>query len=156
MHILNRIPIFVVRSKTPEEAWNGIKPSVSHFRVFECISHVHVPDNRRVKLDNKSHKCIFFRVSDELKAYRLFDHIFHKIIVSRDVVLEEDQSWDWEVCYKEAIVADLEWETDEGEGINVGDNEEESDANSTEESEGSEETVHGVVQEMDHGVAAQD
>ena len=156
VHILNRSPIFAVRSKTPEEAWNVIKPSVSHFRVFGCISHVHVPDNRRVKLDNKSHKCIFFGVSDESKVYRLFDPISHKIIVSRDVVFEEDQSWDWEVCYKEAIVADLVWETDEGEATNVGDNEEESEANSTEESEGSEETDHGVVQEMDHGVAVQD
>jgi len=58
----------------------------------------------------------------------------------------------WEVCYKEAIVADLEWETDEGEGTGVGDNKEESEANSTEESEGSEETDHGH-QAMDHGVA---
>jgi hypothetical protein len=156
VHILNRSPTFAVRSKTPEEAWNVIKPSVSHFRVFGCISHVHVPDNRRVKLDNKSHKCIFFGVSDESKVYRLFDPISHKIIVSRDVVFEEDQSWDWEVCYKEAIVADLVWETDEGEATNVGDNEEESEANSTEESEGSEEIDHGVVQEMDHGVAVQD
>ena len=156
MHILNRSPTFAVRSKTPEEAWNVIKPSVSHFRVFGCTSHVHIPDNRRVKLDNKSHKCIFFGVSDESKVYRLFDPISHKIIVSRDVVFEEDQSWDWEVCYKEAIVADLVWETDEGEATNVGDNEEESEANSTEESEGSEETDHGVVQEMDHGVVVQD
>jgi len=62
VHILNRSPTFAVRSKTPKEAWSGIKPSVSHFRVFECISHVHVPDNRRVKLDNKSHKCTFFGV----------------------------------------------------------------------------------------------
>ena len=53
-------------------------------------------------------------------------------------------------------MADLVWETDEGEATNVGDNEEESEANSTEESEGSEETDHGVVQEMDHGVAVQD
>jgi len=154
VHILNRISMFAVRSKTPEEAWSGIKPSVSHFRVFGCISHVHVPDNRRVKLDNKSHKCIFFGVTDESKAYRLFDPISHKIIISRDVVFEEDQSWDCEVCYKEAIVADLEWETDEGEGTGVGDNEEESEANSTEESEDSEETDHGH-QAMDHGVAVQ-
>ena len=109
------------------------------------LTFMYVPDNRRVKLDNKSYKCIFFGISDESKAYRLFDPISYKIILSRDVVFEEDQSWDWEVCYKKAIVADLEWETDEGEGIGVGDNEEESEANNTEESEGSEETDHGVA-----------
>ncbi|KAA8530809.1 hypothetical protein F0562_005567 [Nyssa sinensis] len=69
-----------------------------------------------------------------------------KIIVSQDV-FEEDQSWDWAACYKEAIVADLEWEIDEGEGTEVGDNEEESEASSTKENEGSEETNHGVAQE---------
>jgi transposase InsO family protein len=142
VHILNRSPTFAVRSKTPEEAWSGIKPSVSHFRVFGCISHVHVPDNRRVKLDNKSRKCIFFGVSDESKVYRLFDPISHKIIISRDVVFEEDQRWDWEVCYNKEIVSDLVWEQDEGEGTGVGANEEESEANSTEESEGSETTDH--------------
>ena len=142
VHILNRSPTFAVRSKTPEEAWSGIKPSVSHFRVFGCISHVHVPDNRRVKLDNKSRKCIFFGVSDESKVYRLFDPISHKIIISRDVVFEEDQRWDWEVCYNKEIVSDLVWEQDEGEGTGVGANEEESEANSIEESEGSETTDH--------------
>jgi len=145
VHILNRSPTFAVRSKTPEEAWSGIKPSVSHFRVFGCISHIHVPDNKRVKLDNKSRKCIFFGVSDESKAYRLFDPISHKIIISRDVVFEEDQRWDWEVCYNKEIVSDLVWEQDEGEGTGVGANEEESEANNTEESEGSEITDHGIA-----------
>jgi hypothetical protein len=163
VHILNRSPTFAMRSKTPEEAWSGIKPSVSHFRVFGCISHIHVPDNKRVKLDNKSRKCIFFGVSDESKAYRLFDPISHKIIISRDVVFEEDQCWDWEVCYNKEIVSDLVWEQDEGEGTGVGANEEESEANSTEESEGSETTDHGIAaqnEEMDHvdhgAAAAQD
>ncbi|KAH9743180.1 Integrase catalytic domain-containing protein [Citrus sinensis] len=38
---------------TPEEAWSGIKPSIEYFRVFGCISHVHVPDSKRTKLDDK-------------------------------------------------------------------------------------------------------
>ena len=59
VHILNRSPTLAVRSKTPEKAWSGKKPSVSYFRVFGCIAHAHVPDNRRIKLDNKSLKCIY-------------------------------------------------------------------------------------------------
>ena len=113
-----------------------------------------------MKLDNKSRKFIFFGVSDESKAYRLFDHISHKIIISRDVVFEEDQRWDWEVCYNKEIVSDLVWEQDEGEGTGVGANEEESEANNTEESEGSETTDHGIAAQneemdhVDHGTAA--
>ncbi|CAL9000240.1 unnamed protein product [Prunus brigantina] len=60
VHVLNRSPIFAVKNKTPEEAWSGYKPSVDHFRIFGCISHVHVLDSRRIKLDDKSLKCIFF------------------------------------------------------------------------------------------------
>ena len=90
VHVLNRSHTLAVKSKTPEEAWNERRPSVEHFRVFGCISHVHVPDNKRVKLDAKSLKCIFLGVSEESKAYRPFDPISRKIIISRDVVFEED------------------------------------------------------------------
>lgn len=75
IHVLNRSPTLAVKNMTPKEAWSGSKPSVNHFRVFGCISHVHVPDNKRVKLDDKSSKYILLEVSEESKAYRLFDPV---------------------------------------------------------------------------------
>lgn len=81
---------------------------MDHFRIFGCISHVHVPDSKRIKLDDKSLKCIFFGVSEESKAYRLFDPVSQKVIVSRDVVFNENQSWNWDGSHEEAILADLE------------------------------------------------
>nr|KYP39884.1 Retrovirus-related Pol polyprotein from transposon TNT 1-94 [Cajanus cajan] len=54
MHVLNQSPTFAVKNKTPEEAWNGQKPSVKHFRVFGSLCHVHVPDRKIVKLDDKN------------------------------------------------------------------------------------------------------
>ena len=82
IHVLNRSPTLAVRNMTPEEAWNGSKPSVEHFRVFGCLSHVHVPDSKRIKLDDKSMKCILLGISEESKAYRLFDPVSKKIMVS--------------------------------------------------------------------------
>ncbi|GKD43000.1 retrovirus-related pol polyprotein from transposon TNT 1-94, partial [Tanacetum coccineum] len=117
VHVLNRSPTLALKDKTPEEAWSGIKPSVKYFRVFGCIGHVHVPDAKRIKLDSKSLKCIFFGVSDESKAYRLFDPVSNKILVSRDVVFEEDQQWNWDYSHKEAIQVDLEWENDEESSV---------------------------------------
>lgn len=70
----------------PKEAWSGSKPSVEHFRVFGCLAHVHVPDNKRIKLDDKSMKCILLGVNKESKAYRLFDPVSKKIVISRDVI----------------------------------------------------------------------
>ncbi|TXG65249.1 hypothetical protein EZV62_006524 [Acer yangbiense] len=90
VYILNRSPTLVVKNITPEEAWSGIKPSVEHFRVFGCLAHVHVPDAKRTKLEDKSIACVLLGVSEESKAYRLYNPIAKKIITSRDVVFEEN------------------------------------------------------------------
>jgi hypothetical protein len=94
-YVLNRSPTLSVKDITPEEAWSDKKPSVKHFRVFGCIAHVHIPDVHRKKLDNKSMKCVHLGVSEESKAYKLYDPVNKKIIVSRDVVFEESKGWMW-------------------------------------------------------------
>jgi hypothetical protein len=86
-----------------------MKPTVEYFRVFGCLAHVHVPDQRRIKLDDKSILCVLLGVSDESKAYRLFDPVSKKIIVSRDVVFEETKGWNWDMSREEIISDVLEW-----------------------------------------------
>lgn len=83
-----------MKEVTLEEAWSGTKPLVHYFRVIECIAHVHVPDNRRSKLDDKSERCILLGVSEESKAYRLYNPISNKVIISRDVIFVEDEKWE--------------------------------------------------------------
>ena len=109
VHILNRSPTIAVKNKTLEEAWSGVKPLVEHFRVFGCISHVHVLDNKRTKLDDKNLSCVLLGVSEKSKAYRLYDLVSQRIITSRDVVFEEDKNSYWDKKYEESIVCDLEW-----------------------------------------------
>ncbi|KAJ9537516.1 hypothetical protein OSB04_030249 [Centaurea solstitialis] len=94
VHILNRSPTSAVKEKTPQASWSGIKPSVDHFKVFGCIAHVHVPDKNRTKLEDKSIKCVFVGLSEESKAYKMFNPVTRRVIISRDVKFEEDQSWD--------------------------------------------------------------
>ena len=132
VHVLNRSPTLAVKDMTPEEAWSGIKPSVEHFRVFGCVSHVHVPDAKRKKLEDKSFSCVLLGVSEESKAYRLYDPISKRIVVSRDVKFEEDKCWDWDKSYKELIVVDLEWGDKEGEVAIRDVNEEENDVEEVE------------------------
>lgn len=88
-YVLNRSPTVALENKTQEEAWSGTKPSVDHFRVFGCIGYVHIPDIKRSKLDDKSHKCILLGMSDESKGYRLYDPIAQKVVVSKDVKFDE-------------------------------------------------------------------
>ncbi|KAL3609016.1 hypothetical protein D5086_000036 [Populus alba] len=71
VYVLNRCPTLAVKDVTPKEAWSEMKPSVDHFKVFGCIAHVHVPEERRTKLDNKSITCVLLGVSKESKVENL-------------------------------------------------------------------------------------
>lgn len=126
-YVLNRCPTLAVKDVTPQEAWSGVKPSVAHFRVWGCVAHVHIPEAKRGKLDDKSFPCILLGVSEESKGYRLFDPKTKRVVVSKDVVFEEDKQWDWGENYEEQIRPELDWGDDgefsdeEIEGENRGD-----------------------------------
>ena len=49
----NRCPNKALVNVTPEEAWSGKRPCISHMRVFGCIAYAKVPDEKRTKLDAK-------------------------------------------------------------------------------------------------------
>jgi len=93
IHIQNRSPTTVVKNMTLEEAWSGKKPVVGNFKNFGCLAHAHIPDQKRTKLTNKSRPCIFLGVSDESKAWKLYDPISKSIIISIYVVFEEEECW---------------------------------------------------------------
>jgi hypothetical protein len=71
---------------------------------------------------------VLLGVSAESKAYRLYDPMSQRIIVSRDVVFEEDKSWDWDKSHEGAINADLEWGDSEDKTAIIDVNEEDSAA----------------------------
>lgn len=89
--VLNRCPTVAVQDMTPQEAWSGEKPSVDFFRVFGCMAYAHVPKAKRTKLEDRSTACVLLGVSEESKAYRLYDPVTKRIVISRDVVFEEDK-----------------------------------------------------------------
>ncbi|RDX99790.1 hypothetical protein CR513_17108, partial [Mucuna pruriens] len=125
VHILNRCLTTAVQDKTPEEAWSRVKPTVDYFRVFGCIAHVHIP-NQRVKLDDKSKKCVLRGVSDESKTYCLFDPVNKMVLISKNVVFEEQKGWSWEQNEEEYQQDILDW----GEGEeSVSDTEEQYEEN---------------------------
>ncbi|KAJ3692026.1 hypothetical protein LUZ60_012376 [Juncus effusus] len=97
---------------TPQEAWSGQKPTVSHFKVFGSVAYAHVPDQRRTKLDDKSKKFVLIGYDEKTKAYKLFDPIGRKVMVSRDVHVNEERAWDWnnkdEMTHDEAELGEAE------------------------------------------------
>jgi hypothetical protein len=75
--------------KTSYELWMGMRPAVQHLRVFGNLVYTHIPKEKRQKLDAKSLKTILVGYSSESKAYRLWDSVRRKIVISRDVIFDK-------------------------------------------------------------------
>lgn len=75
---------------TLEEAFSRIKPNISHLRIFGCPVYVHVPKDKRTKLEPSGKRGIFEGYSESSKAYRIYNPGQRYIEVSRDVTFEED------------------------------------------------------------------
>ncbi|KAJ4723526.1 Retrovirus-related Pol polyprotein from transposon TNT 1-94 [Melia azedarach] len=95
VYLFNRSPTRSVWGKTPQEAWCGRKPGISHLRVFGSVTHVHIPDERRTKLDDKSESFIFIGYDSSSKGYKLYNPNNKKIVISRDVIFDEEGEWDF-------------------------------------------------------------
>ena len=72
MYAQNKSPHHVHGRKTPEEIFLGEKPEVNHLRIFGCPMYVHVPREKRSKLELLGKKGIFVGYSESSKAYRVY------------------------------------------------------------------------------------
>ncbi|KAJ3676254.1 hypothetical protein LUZ60_003666 [Juncus effusus] len=111
VYVQNRCPHAMLGEKTPQETWSGQKPTVSHFKVFGSVAYAHIPDQRMTKLDDKSKKFVFIGYDDKTKAYKLIDPIEWKVMVSRDVHVNEESTWDWnknEIMHEKADLVEPE------------------------------------------------
>jgi hypothetical protein len=73
-----------------EEAFNGVKLEVGHFRIFGCLVYIHVPKEKRTKLNLSGRKGTFVGYSESSKAYRIYIPGQRQIEVSKDVTFEEE------------------------------------------------------------------
>ena len=83
----------VLENKTPEEVFSGKKPEVSHLRIFGCPVYIHIPKEKRIKLESSGRKGIFMGFSEILKDYKIYFPGFKNINISRDVTFDEDSSY---------------------------------------------------------------
>jgi hypothetical protein len=88
VYTLNRCPMKVLRSVTPEEMWSKRRPCVAHMRVFGSFAYAMVPDEKRFNV--KRTKCMFLGYCEGIEAYRLMCLETKKIIKSGDVEFMED------------------------------------------------------------------
>jgi hypothetical protein len=90
-YLINRSRSIPLKFEIPERVRSKKNVSYSHLRVFRCKSYVHIPKERRSKLDDKATPCIFLGYGNEEFGYRLWDTEKRRIIICRDVVFYEYQ-----------------------------------------------------------------
>ena len=72
IYLQNRCPHFLLGDKTLEEMFTGMKPAVGHLRIFGCPVYIHVPKEKRSKLEPSGKKGIFVGYSETSKAYHIY------------------------------------------------------------------------------------
>jgi hypothetical protein len=81
-----------VHGKTPLEVLTGEKPSVSHLRVFGSKCFVHVPQEKRKKLDPVAEEGILIGYKANSKGYRILRKSDGGVQVSKDVKFLEAET----------------------------------------------------------------
>jgi hypothetical protein len=71
VYVQNRSPHKILGYKTPEEVFTGKKPKISHSRIFGCPVFIHVPKEKRTKLES-SGKDTFVGNNETSKAYKIY------------------------------------------------------------------------------------
>ena len=93
VYVQNPTPHRVLENKTPEEAFSNKKPKFNHLTIFGCLVYIHIPKEKRTKLDPSRKKGISVGYSESLKAYRIYFPGFKKNDISRDVTFDEDSAY---------------------------------------------------------------
>jgi hypothetical protein len=65
------------------------KPDVIHLKIFGFPGFVHIPKERRTKLDPSGKKGIFVGYCEVSKAFRIYIPGYHHIEINRDVTFDE-------------------------------------------------------------------
>ena len=83
----------IIMESTPKEDFTREKREINHLRIFGCLVYIHVPREKRTKLDPAGKQAIFAGYSESAKAYRIFIPNQRKMELSRDVTFEEDVAY---------------------------------------------------------------
>jgi hypothetical protein len=86
----NRLSHSALGLKTSEEMFTAKKPEVSHLKIFGCPVFIHIPKEKRNKLEPSGKKGIFVGYCEVSKAFRIYIPGHRHIEISRNVTFDED------------------------------------------------------------------
>ncbi|KAJ4705817.1 Retrovirus-related Pol polyprotein from transposon TNT 1-94 [Melia azedarach] len=86
-YLINRGPHTGINLKTPFEVWSGKPADYSNLRAFGCTVYYHVNEG---KLEPRAKKGVFVGYGDGVKGYRIWSPSEKRVILSRNVVFDEN------------------------------------------------------------------
>lgn len=88
-YLVNRSQSVTINCKIPKKIWTNHPCDYSNFKNFGCEAYDLIRKNQHSKLYPRSKKYIFFGYDGVAKGYGLWDPTTHKIVIKRDVIVDE-------------------------------------------------------------------
>ena len=86
-YLINRGPHTGLNLKTPFELWSGKSADYTNLRIFGCTAYYHVNEG---KLEPRAKKGVFVGYGDGVKGFRIWSPSEKRVILSRNVVFDEN------------------------------------------------------------------
>ena len=104
----NRCPHKILGMSTPEEAFSGKRPDISHLQIFGSPVYMHVTKDARRKLDLTTEVGIFVGYTDTPHKYHVYFPDRHNIVVRRDIKFHEEKAMKCSLEREPHLHADVE------------------------------------------------
>jgi hypothetical protein len=89
IYVQNRLSYSALGFKTSEEFFIEKKPEVSHLKIFVFPVFLHIPKEKRTKLDPSEKKGIFVVYCEVSRAFRIYIPSYHRIEINIDITFDE-------------------------------------------------------------------
>ena len=85
VYVQNRCPHRVPGMSTPEEAFTGKKPHISHLKIFGSSVYIHVTKDARKKMEPTAEVGIFVGYTETHHNFRVYFQDSWMTVVRRDI-----------------------------------------------------------------------
>ena len=91
VNVINRTGPTKQPNKTPYELWYGKLPTVKDLKIFGTECFVHIPAEKRRKLDKKALKGYLVGYIEDGKGFRVYVPSMRDVLLSRDVLFKSEK-----------------------------------------------------------------
>lgn len=91
VYVINRTGPSKQAGKTPYDLWYGKTANVNNLKVFGTECFIHIPGEKRKKLDKKAIKGFFVGYVDNCKGFRVYIPSLRDVVLSRDVLFKKEK-----------------------------------------------------------------